>query len=138
MFPDCPRATPIFRFVNAAVEAADGTVYFSDACTRFGFDQWVLAYIESRPTGRLLKYDPRTGEASVALDNLAFANGVALSRDEAFVVVCESGGYRCSKLWLKGDRAGQAETFVQDLPGCPDNIRLAPDGSFWIAIHQVS
>ncbi|CAM0947307.1 unnamed protein product [Alopecurus aequalis] len=126
------------RFADAAVEAADGTVYFSDACTRFGFDQWLLAYIESRPTGRLLRYDPRTGEASVALDDLAFANGVALSRDEAFVVVCESGGFRCSRLWLKGDKAGQADTFVQDLPGCPDNIRLAPDGCFWIAIHQLS
>ncbi|KAM0927126.1 hypothetical protein ACQ4PT_003221 [Festuca glaucescens] len=125
------------RFADAAIEAADGTVYFSDACTRFGFDQWFLAYIESRPTGRLLKYDPRTGDASVELDNLAFANGVALSRDEAFVVVCESGGFRCSRLWLKGDKAGQADTFVQDLPGCPDNIRLASDGSFWIAIHQL-
>jgi sugar lactone lactonase YvrE len=88
-----PAAPQILRFADAAIEAADGTVYFSDACTGFGFDQWFLAYIESRPTGRLLKYDPRTGDASVELDNLAFANGVALSRDEAFVVVCESGGY---------------------------------------------
>ncbi|GJN33063.1 hypothetical protein PR202_gb21622 [Eleusine coracana subsp. coracana] len=32
---------------------------------------------ESRPSGRLLKYDPRTGETSVVLDRLGFANGVA-------------------------------------------------------------
>jgi sugar lactone lactonase YvrE len=78
------------RFPEAAVEASDGTVYFSDATTRFGIDQWFLSYIESRRTGRLLKYNPRTGKTSVALDNLAFANGVALSRDETFVIVCES------------------------------------------------
>lgn len=126
------------RFADEAVEASDGTVYFSDASTRFGFDRWFLAYVESRPTGRLLKYDPRTGKASVALDNLAFANGVALSQDEAFVVVCETGRFRCTKLWLKGDKAGHAETFVNDLPGSPDNIQLAPDGSFWIALIQRS
>ena len=76
------------RFADAAVEASDGTVYFSDACTKFGFDRWFLSFLEARPTGRLLKYDPRTGKASVALDNLSFANGVALPRDEAFVIVC--------------------------------------------------
>jgi sugar lactone lactonase YvrE len=30
---------------------------------------------------------------SVVLDNLAFANGVALSRDETFIIVCESWRY---------------------------------------------
>lgn len=125
------------RFADAAIEASDGTVYFSDASTRFGFDLWFLAYLESRPTGRLLAYHPSTGKATVALDNLAFANGVALSHDQAFVIVCESGGYRCTKLWLKGDKAGQPETFVENLPGSPDNIRLATDGSFWIALIQL-
>ncbi|SPT16999.1 unnamed protein product [Triticum aestivum] len=126
------------RFADEAIEASDGTVYFSDASTRFGFDRWFHAYVESQPTGRLLKYDPRTGKASVALDNLAFANGVALSRDEAFVIVCETGRFKCTRLWLKGDKAGQAETFVDDLPGSPDNIQLAPDGSFWVALIQRS
>jgi sugar lactone lactonase YvrE len=78
------------RFADAAIEASDGTVYFSDASTRRGFDRWFLDFLESRPTGRLLRYDPRGGETSVVLDQLGFANGVALLRDEAFVVVCES------------------------------------------------
>ncbi|KAL6855883.1 hypothetical protein ACP4OV_018685 [Aristida adscensionis] len=128
--------TPI-RFADAAIEAADGTVYFSDASTRFGFDRWFLDFVEARPTGRLLRYDPRTGETSVVLAGLAFANGVALPRDEAFVVVCESARFRCLKVWLKGEKAGQAETFVDNLPGSPDNIRLGSDGSFWIALIQM-
>lgn len=41
------------------------------------------------------------------------------------------------KLWLKGEKAGQAEIFVDNLPGSPDNIRLAPDGSFWVALIQL-
>ena len=38
------------------------------------------------------------------------------------------------RVWLKGEKAGKAETFV-DLPGAPDNIRLGSDGHFWIALH---
>lgn len=52
-----------------------------------------------------------------------------------FFVNCR---YRCLKLWLKGEKVGQAEIFVDNLPGSPDNIRLAPDGSFWVALIQVS
>jgi sugar lactone lactonase YvrE len=40
-------------------------------------------------------------------------------------------------VWLKGDKAGEAETFV-DLPGWPDNIRLGSNGHFWIAVLQVT
>ncbi|KAG8099383.1 hypothetical protein GUJ93_ZPchr0013g36960 [Zizania palustris] len=125
------------RFADAAIEASDGTVYFSDATTRFTFANWYLDFLESRFSGRLLKYDPRTGKASVVLGGLGFANGVALPADESFVVVCESMRFRCLKVWLKGEKAGQAEIFVDNLPGCPDNIRLGSDGYFWIALLQL-
>ena len=85
-----PAGPSAARFADAAIEASDGTVYFSDVSTRFGFDRWFYDFLESRATGRLLRYDPRSGETSVVLDRLGFANGVALPRDEAFVVVCES------------------------------------------------
>ncbi|KAG8099384.1 hypothetical protein GUJ93_ZPchr0013g36960 [Zizania palustris] len=127
----------IVRFADAAIEASDGTVYFSDATTRFTFANWYLDFLESRFSGRLLKYDPRTGKASVVLGGLGFANGVALPADESFVVVCESMRFRCLKVWLKGEKAGQAEIFVDNLPGCPDNIRLGSDGYFWIALLQL-
>lgn len=42
------------------------------------------------------------------------------------------------KVWLKGEKADKAETFIDNLPGCPDNIRLGSDGHFWIALIQVS
>ena len=46
--------------------------------------------------------------------------------------------FRCLKYWLQGDLKGKVEIFVENLPGAPDNINLAPDGSFWIALLQVS
>lgn len=40
--------------------------------------------------------------------------------------------FRCLKYWLKDEIRGKTEVFIDNLPGAPDNINLAPDGSFWI------
>jgi len=39
--------------------------------------------------------------------------------------------------WLKGEKKGKTDIFVENLPGAPDNVNLAPDGSFWIGLIQV-
>lgn len=72
------------------IEASDGTLYFSVASTKYGMHDWYLDVLEARPYGQLLKYDPSTKETSLVLDNLAFANGVALSTNEDYLVVCET------------------------------------------------
>jgi sugar lactone lactonase YvrE len=41
------------------------------------------------PSGRLLKYDPKTKETTVLHRNLQFPNGVSLSKDGSFFVFCE-------------------------------------------------
>ena len=41
------------------------------------------------PSGRLLKYDPKTKETTVLLRDLQFPNGVSLSKDGSFFVFCE-------------------------------------------------
>jgi hypothetical protein len=46
--------------------------------------------------GRLLVYDPQTGETTTLLDGLNFANGVAVGHDQSYILVNETGG--CS-LW---------------------------------------
>ncbi|RWW69683.1 hypothetical protein BHE74_00022706 [Ensete ventricosum] len=142
----------------------------SDASTRFGLHEYFLDLLEARPNGRLLKFDPSTKETTVVLADLAFPNGVALSSDQDFLVVCETWRcgkvlpwhslllvcslfrlcsaccssysyrfgprFRCLKHWLKGKKTGETEVFIDNLPGGPDNIKLAPDGSFWIAVLQ--
>jgi sugar lactone lactonase YvrE len=70
----------------------------------------------------------------VHVTGLAFANGVALSSDESFVCVAESGGRRVVRLGLSGERAGVRETFVDDLPGYPDNLSRGSDGLIWVTI----
>ncbi|KAJ8437560.1 hypothetical protein Cgig2_017913 [Carnegiea gigantea] len=126
------------RFADDVIEAKDGSLYFSIASTKYGLHEWYLDVLEARPHGNLLKYDPQTKQTRVLLDNLCFANGVALSTDQDYLLVCESWKFRCLKYWLQGDQKGKIEIFVENLPGAPDNINLAPDGSFWIALFQVA
>lgn len=121
-------------FVDDLDIASDGTIWFSDASTRFDLHDNLLDAVESRKTGRLLTYDPSTGVTKVELDELGFANGVALAADESFVLVNETFRYRVTRLWLTGPKSGQADTFIENLPAHPDNLSRAPDGTFWIAL----
>ena len=68
------------------------------------------------------------------MGGLAFANGVALAADESFVAVAESSTRRVARLWITGERAGQHDFLVEDLPGYPDNIARGGDGLVWVAI----
>ncbi|KAL5728571.1 hypothetical protein ACHQM5_001640 [Ranunculus cassubicifolius] len=121
-------------FADDLVEASDGNVYFSDASTKFRFQEWFLDMLEMRPNARILVYNPSTGETNVVLSDLYFANGVSLSKDREYLVFCETWKYQCKKHFLKGDKKGITEILVENLPGAPDNIKVAPDGTFWIAL----
>jgi sugar lactone lactonase YvrE len=121
------------RFCNNAAVAADGTVYFSDSSRRFGIDHWRADLLEHSGTGRLLRRDP-DGGVEVLLDGLQFANGVALAPDESFVTVAETGAYRLTRLWLKGEGAGRSDVLVDNLPGFPDNLSCGPTGLIWVAL----
>ncbi|MBU6950229.1 SMP-30/gluconolactonase/LRE family protein [Hahella sp. HN01] len=114
--------------------AKDGVIYFSDASWRWGVHEHRFDLIESRPHGRLLRYDPATGATTVLLDDLYFANGVALSQNEDFVAVCETGRYRVRRYWLQGPKQGTSDMLIENLPGFPDGVSSNGAGEFWIAL----
>ena len=117
---------------NAAI-AKDGTIYFSDSSQRFGLTHWRGDILEHSGTGRLLKRTPE-GKVEVLLEQLQFANGVALASDESFVAVAETGAYRIMRVWLGGDKRGQSEVWVDNLPGFPDNMASDASGLIWVAL----
>lgn len=121
-------------FVDDLAIADDGKIYFSDASTHFTIGMEILEAFERRPSGRLFVYDPADGSTELLMDNLHFANGVALAADEAFVLVNETFSHRIQRYWLAGPRRGESELFAQNLPGFIDNITEAPGGGFWLAI----
>ncbi|KTC43558.1 gluconolactonase [Pseudomonas sp. ABAC61] len=120
---------------DVAVDAAGRYAYFSDASSRWGYGHDGEAVIEHGGDGRLLRYDFQSGRTEVLLDGLEFANGIALGPDEAFVLVNETGAYRISRYWLKGDKAGQHDLFIDNLPGLPDNLSFNGRDRFWVALY---
>lgn len=123
-------------FCDNATIASDGTIYFTDSTQRWQFHEQREPFFEHDPTGRVLTYEPGSGRARVVLEDLYFANGVALSRDEGFLVVAETARYQVTRLWLRGDRAGERDLLIGNLPGLPDNITSDGAGTFWVALTR--
>ena len=113
--------------------APDGRIYFTDSTTRYDAHDWALDSIEGRPTGRLLVYDPKSGETKTLLENYRYANGVCMAHDGKSLFFAESWACRVHRYWLEGPKAGTAECVIKDMPGYPDNINRASDGTYWMA-----
>ncbi len=125
-----------FGFTNNVDVADDGTIYFSDASSKFGPEHKARDdVIEHGGHGRLLSHDPRTGRTRVLLDGLQFANGVAVAPDQRSVLVAETGRYTIMRYWLEGERAGESELFRENLPGLPDNLSSNGEDRFWLALY---
>ena len=102
-----------YGFTDDVDVDSSGIAYFSDASSKFGPAMHARDDImEHGGHGRLLRYDPGTEQAEVLLDGLQFANGIALSQNEDFVLVTETGNYRIVRYWLKGDKAGTHDIFM--------------------------
>lgn len=84
-----------FRTTDAVDVAQNGMVYFSDASYKYSSDELDWDILEGKPHGRLLSYDPATKATQVLLPNLYFANGVAVSPDQNYVIFCETTAYVC-------------------------------------------
>jgi len=136
-------------YADAAVVAKSGKIYFSDATTRFAPKDWggvfqasILDILEQRSTGRVLEYDPATKTTRVLAKGFSFANGVALSSDENWLFVNETGKYRVWKISVNArdlDIANSSELaklLFENLPGYPDNLMRGLDGKIWLGFAK--
>jgi sugar lactone lactonase YvrE len=123
-----------FRCTNDLDVAGDGTIYFTDASYKFPLTQLKADLLEHQPNGRFMAYDPRTKQTRVLLRDLYFANGVAVSPDQSFVLVNSTGDYSVRRFWLTGPKQGQSEVFIDNLPGFPDGISSNGQGTFWLSL----
>lgn len=124
-----------FRFTDDVDVDSQNVAWFSDASFKFGPAAHAMEEVlESAPNGRLVKYDINTGECEVVLNDLYFANGVAVSPDDSYVLVNETMRYRVKRVFVRGPRAGETEIFIDNLPGFPDGISTGKNGIFWLAI----
>jgi sugar lactone lactonase YvrE len=123
-----------FGCLNDVDVGADGTIYFTEASNKFPMSQHVSDLLEHQPNGRLLAWDPKTQQTRTLLRDIYFANGVAVSPDQSFVLVVETGMYRVRRVWLTGPKQGQADVFIDNLPGFPDGISSNGKDKFWVAL----
>ena len=123
-----------FGFVDDVDIASDGKIYFTDASSKWSQPDYMIYLLETRPYGRFLVYDPATKATTTLMDKLYFSNGVALSQNEDFVLVNETWRYRVIRYWLKGEKAGTHDIFIDNLPGFPDGISGNGKGRFWLAL----
>ena len=116
---------------------AKGTIYFTDASSKWKQADYVLDGLESRPHGRLIEHKPGVGNVPgttrVLVKEGFFANGVALSVAQDAVFYAETYRYRIMRHWLRGPKAGSTEVWLDNLPGFPDNINSDGAGTLWVA-----
>ncbi|KAL9155029.1 hypothetical protein ABFS82_10G155500 [Erythranthe guttata] len=125
-----------FLFTNDIdIDEEDNAIYFTDSSTVFHRREFMPSILTMDKTGKLMKYDISSKQVTILLQGLAFANGVALSKDRSFVLVAETTNRRILRYWLQGPNIGKHDTFVE-LPGLPDNVRRNQEGEFWVALHS--
>jgi sugar lactone lactonase YvrE len=129
------------RYADDVAADDDGKIYFTEASTKFAATAYggtlegsVLDLLEHGGNGFLAEFEPASGKARVLLDGLDFPNGVAVSDDQTFLLVAETGSYRILRYWLDGPDAGTAEVLIDNLPGFPDNIDNGLNGRFWVGL----
>src|ERR1041384_564648 len=71
-----------FGCLNDLDVGADGTIYFTEASSKFPMSQFTNDLLEHQPNGRLLALDPRSHQPRPLLPGIHFANGVAVSPDQ--------------------------------------------------------
>jgi sugar lactone lactonase YvrE len=116
----------------------DGVIYFTEAswkwANRSDRPTYQLDMAENRPYGALIAHDPATGETRNLVEDLYFANGVAMAADGRSVFFLETYRYRLSRYWLEGPQAGQVEIVDDNLPGIPDGLMGDGEGRLYIAM----
>jgi ribose transport system permease protein len=112
----------------------DGLIFFSEATVRYEMDEWPVDGLEARGNGRIICYDTKTGATHTALRGLKFPNGVAVASDGQSILFAETFGCSVKRYWFAGPKKGAVEVVMDNLPGYPDNINLASDGNYWLAM----
>lgn len=124
-----------FGFPDDVVVTRGGRyLYFTDASSRFGYGHHTEDALEHGANGSVLLYDTQTHETKTVISGLHFANGVALGPDDDYLLINETSEYRVVRYWIHGPKAGTVDTFIDNLPGFPDNISFNGKDRFWIAI----
>lgn len=123
-----------FLIPNDVDIASDGIIYFTNTSSKISFSRthiWKLL-MEAKPDGGLYSYNPKNEQVKTLIDGTYFGNGVAVSKNDDFVLMVDLAKYRVLRYWLKGYNKGTTDIFLDNLPGFPNGVSTRADGSFWL------
>jgi len=123
-----------FLIPNGLDIADNGMIYFTNTSevSNYNIKYGRKIIMEMRPRGGLYSYDPVANKVKTLIDGAYFGNGVVVSKDQDYLLLVETTKYRVLKHWLSGEKEGQTELFIDNLPGFPNGISIREDGSYWL------
>lgn len=132
---------PLHFVDDVDIGGKTGHIYFSSATQiqnvwHTSMYNSKIDFLRGKRTGKLVRYKPETDEVDVLVDNLWFANGVAIDREEKFVLAVETFSGRVLKYHLIGPKKGETEVIVPTLAGYPDGVDcdFSPGGLCYVTI----
>ncbi|CAN9500175.1 unnamed protein product [Ophioblennius macclurei] len=125
-------------FINDLAVTSNGKkLYFTDSSSRWQRRDYLQLIMEATADGRVVELDLDSREMTVVMENLRFPNGIQLLPDEESVLVAETTMARIRRVHVAGLNKGGMDTFIDNLPGFPDNIRPSSSGGYWVAMSSV-
>ena len=123
-----------FLIPNGLDIADNGIIYFTNTSeiSAYNIKYGRKIIMEMKPLGGLYSYNPATKEVKTLINGTYFGNGVVTSKDQDYLLMVETTKYRILKYWLSGEKAGQTEIFIDNLPGFPNGISIRENGSYWL------
>jgi len=132
-------------YVNDVAVSSHGRIYFTDSSAKFGaqnnggtYPASLLDIMEHGGHGRLFSFDTHTQALVEVAHGFNFANGVAVldgaHESAETVFVNETGNYRVLAFELSDGIVQSQKSLLENLPGFPDNLSIAADGSLWLGL----
>ncbi|XP_048136027.1 protein STRICTOSIDINE SYNTHASE-LIKE 12-like [Rhodamnia argentea] len=111
------------------VDSNTGLVYFTDASSRYVLSNATQAILNGDRTGRLLSFNPRTGQVAVLARGLSGPGGVAVAKDSSYLLITEFVGGTVKKFFLTGPSANRIQTLLNNVP-IASKIKRTVEGEF--------
>lgn len=111
---------------NDLVTGPDGRVWFTDP----------VGDSDAAINSRVCVYDPSTGQVTVAIEGVAFPNGLAFGPDPAYLYVADSATGDILRYRVGDGPPYQPEVFAQDPGSGPDGIAFDAEGYLYVAAFE--
>ncbi|KAH7640277.1 hypothetical protein DERF_004790 [Dermatophagoides farinae] len=110
-------------------------VYITVSSSKWSLDRIAWSIVDHDKSGYVLALNLSTGQSHRIADGFALANGIEITADQKYLLICQTTDFSILKVDLDNVRkiflskqsalkADQLEIFGQRLPGEVDNIRL--------------